>query len=84
MAAGRDCATGFTTVLAAGFAAPAWQDQPAVNMGPATPVVSWLIEQALPYNANLLDDANGDGVSLLLAYALDLDPQPRDHHRGRG
>jgi hypothetical protein len=44
-------------------------------MGAATPVVSWLIEQSLPYNTNLLKDANVDGVSLLMAYALDLDPR---------
>ncbi|MCX6874647.1 MAG: hypothetical protein NTW21_12700, partial [Verrucomicrobia bacterium] len=40
-----------------------------------TPFATWLIENGLPHNANPQDDPNGDGVNLLLAYALNLDPQ---------
>ena len=71
-------ASGFTVyhfAAAAGFAAPPWNDYPAVNMGAATPVAKWLLSNDLPYNSNLQDDADGDGVSLLLAYALNLDPK---------
>jgi hypothetical protein len=59
---------------AAGFTSPTWQGYPAVNMGAKTPLLSWLIDRRLPYDVNLDDDSNGDGVSLLMAYALNLDP----------
>lgn len=59
----------------AGFTSPLWNGYPAVNMGEPTPLKIWLIGKALPYNANLQDDPNNDGVNLLMAYALNLDPQ---------
>jgi hypothetical protein len=58
----------------AGFTSPTWRGYPAVNMGAATPVATWLIGHGLPYDADLQSDPNGDGVNLLLAYALNLDP----------
>jgi hypothetical protein len=58
-----------------GFTSPLWNGYPAVNMGEPTPVKFWLIENALPYNENLQDDPNNDGVNLLMAYALNLNPQ---------
>ncbi len=58
-----------------GFAATAWNDYATFNMGAATSVTSWLVTNNLPYDASLLDDPNDDGVNLLLAYALNLDPQ---------
>ena len=39
------------------------------------PVTIWLLANGLPSNANLQSDPNGDGVNLLMAYALDLDPK---------
>ncbi|YCM45741.1 leucine-rich repeat domain-containing protein [Verrucomicrobiaceae bacterium 227] len=61
------CSTGFTS--------PAWNGYPAVRIDEqAYPAASWLVENELPYDANLQEDLNGDGVSLLMAYALDLDP----------
>lgn len=57
-----------------GFTSPTWEGYPAVNMGAATPIAIWLIEHGLPYNADLQSDPNSDGVNLLLAYALNLDP----------
>lgn len=57
-----------------GFTLPTWQGYPTVNMGPVSALKSWLIGKAQPFDAPLSDDANQDGVSLLLAYALNLDP----------
>jgi hypothetical protein len=57
-----------------GFTSPPWDGYPSVNMGTPAPTTYWLLAKGLPYNANLQDDANGDGVNLLMAYALGLDP----------
>jgi hypothetical protein len=49
---------------------------PAIMINEATqPAAIWLLEHGQTYNANLSSDANSDGVSLLMAYALDLDPR---------
>ncbi|MCX6879585.1 MAG: leucine-rich repeat domain-containing protein [Verrucomicrobia bacterium] len=58
----------------AGFTAPTWKGCPSVNMGAPSPWPPWLLAHGFPYNANVLDDPNHDGVSLLMAYALALDP----------
>lgn len=64
-----------------GFTAPSWSPIEnqlpffAINMGPENPMTPWLILNNLPTNSNPLDDANGDGVNYLMAYALDLDPR---------
>jgi hypothetical protein len=39
------------------------------------PAAIWLLEHGQTYNASLSSDANNDGVSLLMAYALNLDPR---------
>ena len=39
------------------------------------PAASWLLAHRLWYDTNLHQDPDGDGVSLLMAYALDLDPR---------
>lgn len=39
-----------------------------------SPVETWLVQQGLDRTTDLLSDADGDGVSLLAAYALGLDP----------
>ena len=39
-----------------------------------TPGSSWLLSKGLPANTNLESDTNGDGVSLLMAHALNLNP----------
>ena len=46
----------------------------AVNAGVYSPVTVWLISKGIPYNANIQSAPNRDGVSLLMAYALNLDP----------
>ena len=37
-------------------------------------IAPWLVSHGFPANANLQADPNGDGVGLLIAYALNLDP----------
>ena len=39
------------------------------------PAASWLLAHGLWYDTDLHQDPDGDGVSLLMAYALDLDPR---------
>ena len=58
----------------AGFSFSPWLSYSVESMGTPTPVKSWLINSHLPYNSNLQLDPNGDGVNLLMAYALNLDP----------
>lgn len=41
----------------------------------ACPAAPWLVSHGLPYDTDLNQDLNGDGVSLLMAYALGLDPK---------
>ncbi len=58
-----------------GFTSPTWMGYPATGTGEgADPLTSWLVSKGLPANSNLMLDANGDGVNLLMAYALDLNP----------
>ena len=57
-----------------GFTSPTWFGYPTVNMGAGTPLKTWLIAGGFPYDSNLQSDSNGDGVNLLMAYALNLDP----------
>ena len=57
-----------------GFTSPTWMGYPTVNMGARSAVPPWLLSNGLPYNADPQSDPNGDGVNLLMAYALNLDP----------
>ena len=63
-----------------GFTAPFWQPEnyqfsyKTESMGPENPAAPWLILNGLPFDSDLQEDSNHDGVSLLMAYALDLDP----------
>lgn len=59
---------------ATGFTVPTWNGYPSQESGSLTPVQSWLQAHNLPISTSLSSDANGDGVSLLMAYALNLDP----------
>lgn len=59
---------------AAGFTTPTWEGQPSVNIGSYSALKVWLLENGLPHDTDPAADANGDGVGLLLAYALNLDP----------
>ncbi len=63
---------------ATGFPSPTWLTYPTVNMGSnGTPITAWLLGKGLPANANLQSDFNGDGVNLLMSYALNYDPYQR-------
>ena len=61
-----------------GFTSPIWSGYPAYQIAAITPEFSWLYANAIPGNTNLLSDANGDGVNLLMAYALNMDPNARN------
>jgi len=70
-------AGGFTVYYfngAMGFSGSTWNGLPAVNMGAFSPIAPWLVSAGYAYNANLQGTPNGDGVSLLTDYALNLDP----------
>lgn len=70
-------AAGFTVYFfdgKTGFTAPTWLGYPSVNMGAETPLKTWLIAGGFPHDSNLQSDSNSDGVNLLMAYALNLDP----------
>lgn len=58
-----------------GFTSPTWNGYPAIMIDEALdPAAAWLLSHGLAYDAELHQDLNGDGVSLLMAYALGLDP----------
>ena len=59
-----------------GFTSPTWKGYPSIGLtAPLPPTASWLLAHGMPYNTNLKQDPDGDGVSLLMAYALNLDPR---------
>ena len=58
-----------------GFSSPMWQGYPAEEINESVyPAAAWLEMHGMPFNALLDQDVNHDGVTLLVAYALDLDP----------
>ena len=58
-----------------GFTTPAWKGYQAINMGASSKVAAWLVTNGFAYNADVNSDPNGSGMSLLMAYALALDPK---------
>ncbi|MES2924536.1 MAG: leucine-rich repeat protein [Verrucomicrobiota bacterium] len=70
-----DLVTMYYFNAASGFTSPTWGGYPAVDMGTTSPVKPWLIGNGFPYDSDPLSDPNSDGVSLLMAYALNLDPK---------
>ncbi|MBB5351800.1 hypothetical protein HNR46_002039 [Haloferula luteola] len=72
-----DTASGFTVFFpanATGFTTPTWLGYPAQSLEIATALAHWLVEQGYSPGADPEGDENGDGISLLTAYALGLDP----------
>lgn len=68
-----------------GFTSPSWVydpvfelSYPAFYLEAVTPEFTWLYANSLPGNSDFLSDANGDGVNLLMAYALNMDPNQRN------
>lgn len=58
-----------------GFTSPTWNGYTTVNMGDSSPIIAaWMFSNGLPNNADLQSAPNRDGVPLLMAYALNLDP----------
>jgi len=58
----------------AGFDVAPWDAYQYVSLGDATPVAPWLLLNGFTLTTDLLTDPNNDGVNLLMAYALNLDP----------
>ncbi|MCX6868411.1 MAG: leucine-rich repeat domain-containing protein [Verrucomicrobia bacterium] len=58
----------------AGFDVAPWDACQYVSLGDATPVAPWLLLNGFTLTTDLLTDPNNDGVNLLMAYALTLDP----------
>ena len=56
-----------------GFTVPAWKGYTAATLG-ISPVANWLTAYGYPANTYLPSTPNQDGVSLLMAYALNLNP----------
>jgi hypothetical protein len=57
-----------------GFDVVPWTAYPYVSLGDSTPVAPWLLLNGFTLTTDLLTDSNNDGVNLLMAYALNLDP----------
>ena len=81
-------APGFTVSYlssSTGFTSPLWRlefDDDEFDEDPTTviddavnPAAGWLLGHGLPLETDLNQDLNGDGVTLLMAYALDLNPE---------
>jgi hypothetical protein len=72
------CALGFAVEYlsgSCGFYSPEWHGYPSRMIDEAAyPAASWLISHGLPCDSDMEEDADGDGVDLLMAYALNLDP----------
>lgn len=58
-----------------GFSFPTWMGYPAVNIGDYSPISPWLISNGYSHDTALEVDLDGDGVSLLMAYSLNLNPR---------
>ncbi len=60
---------------ASGFSIPTWLGYPAIEVDQsAYPAGIWLLSHDIAYDTPLDQDLNGDGVPLLMAYAMILDP----------
>jgi len=59
---------------APGCSAPPWDRYTVVNMGDSIEVATWLHSNGFGYAGDRVGTPNSDGVPLLMAYALNLDP----------
>lgn len=74
----QSAAPGFTVFFNPGtinFTTPTWQTYPSQMLTIVDPYLLWLLSYGLPVDSEFNADSNRDGVSLLMAYALDLDPK---------
>lgn len=70
-------ADGFTVYFhssASGFTTPEWMGYTAVALDISPTLIDWLTDHGFTPGTSLLSDSNHDGVPLLVAYALGLDP----------
>jgi hypothetical protein len=78
----RFASTNFTVFFAqgaAGFASPSWMGYPSTALNVTTlPPAPWLVAQGLPLNSDMSQSLPGSGVTLLAAYAFQLDPRSPD------
>ena len=58
-----------------GFTSPTWYDRPSFNLGAWNPIFCWMLDNGFPPYTDVLSDPNFDGVNLLMAYALGLNPR---------
>ncbi len=59
-----------------GFTSPTWNGYPSQEIDTSIyPDAPWLVMHSIPHDTDLSTDLNGDGVNLLMAYALGLDPR---------
>ena len=73
-----DTQFGFTVYFyseSIGFTVPTWQGYPAQAVSNTEPVILWLNGFGYPIDTGIGGDMNGDGVELLTAYALGLNPK---------
>jgi len=58
-----------------GFSSPVWADRTSAEISEAAyPAAAWLLSHGLWYDTPLETDPDGDGISLLASYALNLAP----------
>lgn len=58
-----------------GYSSPTWNDYPATEIDLSThPLALWLLDYDIDPNSDITQDPNGDGVDLLMEYALNLNP----------
>lgn len=58
------------------YTSPTWHGYTTVEIDQSEYLApAWLLDAGYVYDIGLSTDANGDGVSLLMAYALNLDPR---------
>ncbi len=70
--------SGFTVYYlsgSSGFTSPGWEGYRSVMIDETVyPAASWLLAYGFDLDTNLNQDLSGDGVTLLMAYALNLNP----------
>lgn len=74
-----DAAPGFTVHYLSsksGFSSPTWNGYAAAPIDETLHAAAgWLLGHGYPHDSDLSEDLNRDGVNLLMAYALNLDPR---------
>lgn len=76
-----DAASGFTIYYTSGskdFTSPTWMGYPAAATGGSSPLASWQAANGLSPSVDMLSTPNHDGVSLLMDYALGLNPNTNE------